>query len=158
MSGISPLIPILFLSLIFLYSSVALLPQVGLLLGWSQQIQYSGLENSMHCIVHGIANSWTWLSNFTFILQLPPKKKKTSKAWERKKIVILVKINHLYTWEHIEVEKESCIQQITSFVWPECQDVRLENYTVLCYLKGSKEFGLCSRAELKDNGFIYLMT
>ena len=58
-SVISPLIPTLFLSLIFLYSSVALLPQVGLLLGWSQQIQYSGLENSMHCIVHGIANSWT---------------------------------------------------------------------------------------------------
>ena len=36
-NGISPLIPTLFLSLLFLYSSVALLPQVGLLLGSSQQ-------------------------------------------------------------------------------------------------------------------------
>ena len=26
-------------------------------------LQYSVLENSMDCIVHGVANSWTWLSN-----------------------------------------------------------------------------------------------
>ena len=26
--------------------------------------QYFGLENSMDCIVHGVAKSWTWLSNF----------------------------------------------------------------------------------------------
>ena len=25
---------------------------------------HSGLENSMDCIVHGVAKSWTWLSNF----------------------------------------------------------------------------------------------
>ena len=36
-NGNSPLIPTLFLSLLFLYSSAALLPQVGSLLGWSQQ-------------------------------------------------------------------------------------------------------------------------
>ena len=29
-------------------------------------LQYSGLENSMDCIVHGVAKSWTWLSNFHF--------------------------------------------------------------------------------------------
>ena len=33
--GISPLISTLFLSLLSLYSSVALLPRVGSLLGWS---------------------------------------------------------------------------------------------------------------------------
>ena len=27
-------------------------------------LQYSGLENSMVCIVHGVAKSWTRLSNF----------------------------------------------------------------------------------------------
>ena len=27
-------------------------------------IQYSGLENSMDCIVHGVSKSWTQLSNF----------------------------------------------------------------------------------------------
>ena len=29
-------------------------------------LQYSGLENSMGYIVHGIAKSWTWLSDFHF--------------------------------------------------------------------------------------------
>ena len=29
-------------------------------------LQYSGLENSMDCIVHGVAKSWTPLSNFHF--------------------------------------------------------------------------------------------
>ena len=29
-------------------------------------LQYSGLENSMDCIVHGITMSWTQLSNFHF--------------------------------------------------------------------------------------------
>ena len=30
------------------------------------QPQYSGLENSMDCIVYGVAKSWTGLSNFYF--------------------------------------------------------------------------------------------
>ena len=29
-------------------------------------LQYSGLENSMDCIVHGVPKSWTGLSNFCF--------------------------------------------------------------------------------------------
>ena len=29
-------------------------------------LQYSGLENGRDCIVHGIAKSWTRLSNFHF--------------------------------------------------------------------------------------------
>ena len=34
--------------------------------GKSYPLQYSGLENSMDCIVHGIAKSWTGLSDFQF--------------------------------------------------------------------------------------------
>ena len=34
--------------------------------GKGYPLQYSGLENSMDCIVHGITKSWTWLSNFHF--------------------------------------------------------------------------------------------
>ena len=34
--------------------------------GNSYPLQYSGLENSMDCIVHGVAKSWTQLSNFHF--------------------------------------------------------------------------------------------
>jgi len=35
-------------------------------------LQYSGMENSMDCIIHGVAKSWTWLSNihFTYFLIL----------------------------------------------------------------------------------------
>ena len=44
--------------------------------GKGNPLQYSGLENSMDWIVHGVANSWTRLSNFHFILLfllgLPP--------------------------------------------------------------------------------------
>ena len=43
-------------------------------LGWenspgeenSYPVQYSGLENSMDYIVHGVAKSWTRLSDFHF--------------------------------------------------------------------------------------------
>ena len=34
--------------------------------GKGYPLQYSGLENSMNCIVHGVAKSWTGLSNFHF--------------------------------------------------------------------------------------------
>ena len=33
-------------------------------------LQYSGLENSMNCRVHGVAKSWTRLSNFHFHVNL----------------------------------------------------------------------------------------
>ena len=41
-------------------------------LGWEDPLekgkatQYSGLENSMDCLVHGVAKSWTRLSDFHF--------------------------------------------------------------------------------------------
>ena len=34
--------------------------------GKGYPFQYSGLENSLDCIVHGVAKSWTQLSNFHF--------------------------------------------------------------------------------------------
>ena len=34
--------------------------------GLGYPLQYSGLKNSMDCIVHGAAKSWTRLSNFHF--------------------------------------------------------------------------------------------
>ena len=32
--------------------------------GKGHPLQYSGLENSMDCVVHGVTKSWTWLSDF----------------------------------------------------------------------------------------------
>ena len=34
--------------------------------GKGYPLQYSGLENSMDCIVHGVAKHWTWLNDFHF--------------------------------------------------------------------------------------------
>ena len=34
--------------------------------GTGYPLQYSGLENAMDCIVHGVAKSWTRLSDFHF--------------------------------------------------------------------------------------------
>ena len=34
--------------------------------GKGYPLQYSGLENSIDCIVHGVAKSWTRLSDFNF--------------------------------------------------------------------------------------------
>ena len=34
--------------------------------GKGYPLQYSGLENSMDCIVHGVAKSWTRLSDLHF--------------------------------------------------------------------------------------------
>ena len=44
------------------------IPGLGRYLGEGKgyPLQYSGLENSMDCIVHGVAKSRTWLSNFHF--------------------------------------------------------------------------------------------
>ena len=39
--------------------------------GKGYPLQYSGLENSMDCIVYGVAKSWTQLSYFHFGLPLP---------------------------------------------------------------------------------------
>ena len=38
--------------------------------GKGYPLQYSGLENSMDCIVHGVAKSWTQLSGLHFSLSL----------------------------------------------------------------------------------------
>ena len=36
--------------------------------GNGNSLQYSGMENSMYCIVHGVANSRTQLSDFHFMI------------------------------------------------------------------------------------------
>ena len=37
--------------------------------GKGYPLQYSGLKNSMDCIVQGVTKSWTQLSNFHFLLR-----------------------------------------------------------------------------------------
>ena len=49
--------------------------------GKSYPLQYSGLENSMDCIVHGVAKSWTQLSDFCF--HFPRSGTKRHREWSR---------------------------------------------------------------------------
>ena len=35
--------------------------------GKGYSLQYSGLENSMDCIVHGVTKNWTGLRDFDFV-------------------------------------------------------------------------------------------
>ena len=48
---------------------LGLIPELGRSPGEGKgyPLQYSGLENSMDCTVHGVAKSWTQLSKFHFI-------------------------------------------------------------------------------------------
>ena len=39
--------------------------------GIGYPLQYSGLENAMDCIVHGVTKSQTWLSDFHFLHSAP---------------------------------------------------------------------------------------
>ena len=40
--------------------------------GKAYALQYSSLENSIDCILHGVAKSWTWLSDFHFHFKINP--------------------------------------------------------------------------------------
>ena len=50
-------------NLLWMLSRASLIAQLE---GKGYPFQYSGLENSMNCIVHGVAKSQTWLSDFHF--------------------------------------------------------------------------------------------
>ena len=51
------------------FGDLGLIPGLGRSPGEGRgyPLQYSGLENSMDCIVHGVAKSWTRLSDFHFL-------------------------------------------------------------------------------------------
>ena len=51
---------------------LGLVPGLGRSLGERSHypLQYSGLENSMDCIVHGVTKSWTQLSDFHFLSKI----------------------------------------------------------------------------------------
>ena len=49
--------------------------------GKGYSLQYSGLENSMDCIVHGVAQSQTWLSDFHFASRTDHSEPGTGSSW-----------------------------------------------------------------------------
>ena len=53
-------------------------------------LQYSGLENSMDCIIHGVTKSQTWLTDFHFFFHFPqPRRWRLGwRPWGRSEIEI----------------------------------------------------------------------
>ena len=60
--------------------------------GKGYPLRYSGLENSMDCIVHGVSKSWTQLSDFHF-LSIPF-------------LIKIIKINHLKIIDYLSLASE----------------------------------------------------
>ena len=59
--------------------------------GKGYPLQYSGLENSMDCIVHGVSKSRTWLSNFHFFFTFSGHIKKGKK--KEVKLICMIHFN-----------------------------------------------------------------
>ena len=64
--------------------------------GKGYPLQYSGLENSMDCIVHGVTKSQTWLSNFHLgYYYHPTGSLLISFCWAFRRITSLIQVDFL---------------------------------------------------------------
>ena len=61
--------------------------------GKGYPLWYSGLENSMDCIVHGVAKSWTWLSNFHLMALVLFQVWKDARNW----------IKIFFSWKYLNI-------------------------------------------------------
>ena len=68
--------------------------------GKGYPLQYSGLENSMYYIVHGVAKSWTGLSDFHFYFSLSSGFSKSRLKICKFLVHVLLKLS-LENFEHI---------------------------------------------------------
>ena len=93
-------------------------------LGWSPEegigypLQYSGLENSMDFIVHGMAKSWTWLSDFHFHFHDDDDNRVrhfTMSFTHRSHLILTAKIKSRYFYIHLFFFRlKSCVYL---FIW-----------------------------------------
>ena len=94
---------------------LGLIPGLGRSPGWGKgnPLQYSGLENSMDCIVHGVTKSRTRLSDFHFTSSLVPlvncvnlgKLVPNSELW----------VPLLCNWHHNITLQSCCEKQVRSY-------------------------------------------
>ena len=81
--------------------------------GKSYPLQYSGLENSLGCRVHGVAKSQTWLSNFHFHSTLSPSSKGSLVPLH----FLPLKRYHLHIWDCWYFSWDSWFQLVNHPVW-----------------------------------------
>ena len=84
--------------------------------GKGYPLQYSGLENSTDCIVHGVTKSWTRLSNFHFHVHNSPKQETTQVVISRRVDQQIV-IYHIHTAEYyLAVERDKLLVHLIRWV------------------------------------------
>ena len=86
--------------------------------GKGYPLQYSGPENSMDCIIHGVAKSWIWLSSFHFHHIKKRESSKWIKDWRVRPEVMklleekvgraLFDINHSNTFLDLSLGQRKC--------------------------------------------------
>ena len=85
------------------------MPRLGRSLGKGKgyPLQYSGLENSMDCIVHGVAKSRTWLSDFhSFMVKCGYFRQFNKREYELRDLLISL---------HIEYYRSGIFHSLKSF-------------------------------------------
>ena len=80
--------------------------------------QYSGLENSMYCIVHGVSKGQTQLSDFFTI------------------VYIIFRSNH---WNTYSLKHQNYSRMLQMWLWKSCLKMTNRNLS-----KGRESQGLCS--------------
>ena len=91
--------------------------------GKGYPLQYSGLENSMDCIVHGVAKSWTWLSDFHSLtsLKLSESSNRNPAVFQEDHASAEVSVNShsdLHIWQMWRISGFITAQQSSSHMLP----------------------------------------
>ena len=85
--------------------------------GPATQLQYSGLENPMNCIVHGVAKSWTGLSDVHFHFSLPAEVLElVSQSRHKDKSLAAIKLSR-FRVNHYLVRKKKRKASTSSSFW-----------------------------------------
>ena len=114
--------------------------------GKGYPLQYSGLESSMDCIAHGVAKSWTQLSNFLFHFHLPIWGY-WSFSWQSEFQLALHPTQH-FTWYTLHMSEISRWQYTAlTYSFPNLEPVR-------CSMSGSNvsSWPSCLRRQVRWSG------
>ena len=82
-------------------------------------LQYSGLENSMDCIVHGVTKSWTRLSDFHFLISqiLEPGNPRSKGQHDEVLVTALFQLQNTASWVYLHRKQKESELSLDSFLF-----------------------------------------